>query len=197
MMMQQHDATRERILRYGLGIASERGLKALSLGDAARDLDLPRSGLSQHFSSKDALQMGVLEQAAALFITDVVEPGLSMAVGEQRVRTLFGKWLAWSRSPRLRGGCPFVHASAEGDALPVELRGKLTEFLDNWSGVLRSSLDEGRGTTFRADIDSEQLVFELYGLYLSHHHWHWAMRDQSAFQRTMKAFDRTVDGILA
>ena len=42
----------------------------------------------------------------------------------------------------------------------------------------------------RADLDIAQLVFELHGLYLSHHFHHWYMKDQSAEARTMKAYDR-------
>jgi hypothetical protein len=34
------------------------------------------------------------------------------------------------------------------------------------------------------------LVFELYGLYLSHHFWHWSMKDRMAQERTMRAFER-------
>ncbi len=45
---------------------------------------------------------------------------------------------------------------------------------------------------FRADLDAAQVVFELYGLYLSHHFWHWSMKDRSASERTLKAFERLV-----
>ena len=61
----------------------------------------------------------MLEQAAEMFVRKVIEPGRAPAVGDARVRLLFTKWLAWSRSPRLKGGCPFVHASAESQALPA------------------------------------------------------------------------------
>ena len=196
MIVDQH-LTRDRILSYGLGIASAQGLKALTLADLARDLDLPRSSLLEYFPSRDHLQLGVLEQAAALFVSDVVEPGLAAPAGEQRIATLFGKWLAWSRSPRLKGGCPFVHASREGDALGSEPRAKLQEFLDTFTGVVRQAFAEEKGASFRADIDPDQLVFELYGLYLSHHFWHWSMKDRQAFQRTMRAFDRLLDTIRA
>ena len=60
MIVDQH-LTRDRILSYGLGIASAQGLKALTLADLARDLDLPRSSLLEYFPSRDHLQLGVLE----------------------------------------------------------------------------------------------------------------------------------------
>lgn len=196
-MILDQNVTRDRILSYGLGIASAHGLKALTLSDLARDLDLPRSSLLEYFPSRDHLQLSVLELAAALFVADVVEPGLAAPSGEQRIATLFGKWLAWSRSPRLKGGCPFVHASREGDALGAEPRAKLQEFLDTFTGVVRQAFAEEKGASFRSDIDPDQLVFELYGLYLSHHFWHWSMKDRQAFQRTMRALDRLLETIRA
>lgn len=182
---------RDRILTHGLGIASAQGLHALSMGELARQLDLSRSGLFAHFTTKESLQLAVLEQAAEMFVRDVIEPGLNAPPGETRIAVLFGKWLQWSRSPRLKGGCPFVHASAESDALPEPVRMKLKEVLDHWSGVLAEAIREGKVSgVFRTDIDEAQVVFELYGLYLSHHFWHWSMRDRTAGDRTMKAFSR-------
>jgi AcrR family transcriptional regulator len=188
------DAVRERILSRGLSVASAQGLHALSIGDLARELDLSRSGLFAHFATKESLQLGVLEQAAEMFVHEVIDPGRAPAVGDARVRLLFTKWLAWSRSPRLKGGCPFVHASAESQALPAQIRARLKEILDHWSAVLAEAIEEAKAEgRFRPDLEANQLVFELYGLYLSHHFWHWSMRDAQAHARTIKAFERLID----
>lgn len=187
------DVVRDRILTHGLGIASAQGLQALSMGDLARDLDLSRSGLLAYFATKESLQLGVIEQAAGLFITDVVTAAGPAEPGEARVRAFFVKWISWSRSPRLKGGCPFVHASAEGDTLPAHVRGKLEDFLGGWTANIKSAIDDAKATgQFRADLDADQLVFEMYGLYLSHHFWHWSMKDRSVLDRTMKAFERLI-----
>ena len=188
---------RDRILTHGLGIASRAGWHALSLGDVARDLELPKSGLAQHFASKDALQLAVLEQAAQLFIRDVMDAAEREPEGATRLRSLFWRWLNWSRSPRLPGGCPFVHASAEAEALPAPVRARLKEVLDAWSAVLRESIEGARGRTLDRTLDAEQLIFELHGLYLSHHFWHWSMRDATAEARTLKAFDRLMASMAA
>lgn len=182
---------RERILSHSLGLASAGGLSALSMGDLARDLELSRSGLLAHFADKEALQLAVIEQAGGLFIAEVVDASSSIATGDARLKSLFSRWLAWSRAPRLRGGCPFVHASAENDALPEHVRTKLEEFLDGWSLTLKTTIEDAKSAgDLNADIDADQLIFELYGLYLSHHFWHWSMKDRSALDRTMRAFDR-------
>jgi AcrR family transcriptional regulator len=185
------DVVRERILSHGLGIASAAGLHALSMGDVARELDLSRSGLFAHFATKESLQIGVLEQAAGMFVREVVEAAEASVPGEPRVKALFTSWIQWARSPRLKGGCPFVHASAESDALPEPVRLKLREFLDGWSDILGAAIEDAKAMgQFQAGLDTDQLVFELTGLYLSHHFWHWSMKDREALGRTRKAFER-------
>lgn len=188
------DVVRDRILSHGLGIASAEGLHALSMGDVARDLDLSRSGLFAHFATKESLQLGVLEQAANMYIHDVVDAAAPAQTGEARLKALFTNWIAWARGPRLKGGCPFVHASAELDALPEPVRKKLKEFLDTWSMTFKTPIDDAIAAgQFKADLDSGQLVFELTGLYLSHHFWHWSMKDRTALTRTKKAFERVLE----
>ena len=57
--------------------------------------------------------------------------------------------------------------------------------------MLRNAAAEAKAVgAMRADVDADQFVFELYGLYLSHHFWHWSMKDPNARTRTNKAFER-------
>jgi AcrR family transcriptional regulator len=189
--MSTADVVRERILVHGLGVASASGLQALSMGDVARDLDLSRSGLFAHFATKESLQLGVLEQAAQMFIREVMEPSSVAMSGELRVKALFTNWIAWARSPRLRGGCPFVHASAESDALAEPVRAKLKSVLEAWNETLRTAIEDAKAAgQFAADLDTDQFMFEVTGLYLSHHFWHWSMKDREALTRTKRAFER-------
>lgn len=193
------NVVRARILSLAVKEASTRGFGALSLGDLARNLELPRSGLAEHFANKESLQLGVLEQAAAMFLSEVIEArppqGGGTETGEARLRFLFKRWIAWSRSPQLAGGCPFVHASSERDALPPRVSERLKETLDKWSAVLAQPIEEGRGREFRSDTSAEQVVFELYGLYLSHHFWHWSMKDARAGERSMAGFERLISSM--
>lgn len=186
-------ALRNTILNRGLGLASEQGFAALTMGNLARELDLPRSGITSHFADRESLQLGVLEQAAAIFVRDVIEAAAASPAGAARLRALFVKWVRWSRAPVFKGGCPFVHASRQASELAEPVRLRLKEVLDAWSVVLTEAIDEGKSADeFRKDLDVAQMVFELHGLYLSHHFFHWYMKDGLAEQRTMKAFDRLV-----
>jgi AcrR family transcriptional regulator len=186
---------RERIVAHGLGIASAQGLRALSIGDVARDLELPRSGLFSHFATKESFQLAVLEQAAEMFVQDVIRTwDEDTPNGRPRLEMLFTNWLKWARAARLKGGCPFVHASAESEGLPASVLAKLREVLDGWTATLTEAIEAGKEKgEFRSDLDSSQLVFELYGLYLSHHFWHWSMKDPQAYARTLRAFERVLE----
>ncbi len=185
---------RDHILSHGLGVASARGLDALSIGELARNLDVERSGLIAHFSSKTSLQLGVLGQAAEMFQNDVILASQGAPEGIERIRTLFERWLTWSLAPRLKGGCPFVHASNEAQNLPADVQKKLREFLDQWTQLFTTSIEAAKQDgVFDKDLDGEQLIFEIYGLYLSHHFWHWSMKNSNAKARTLMAFERLLD----
>lgn len=191
------EAVRERVLAHALTAASAHGLRSLSIGEMAREFAVPRSRLFTLFPSNDALQLAALEYAAVMFAREVIEAVPASQPADARVAALFGRWLDWSRSPRLACGCPFVHASAEGDDLPEPIRRRLKEILDQWSGVLRNSIEDAKEQgLMRPEVEADQFVFELYGLYLSHHFWHWSMKDANARVRTMKAFDRLLRGAL-
>jgi AcrR family transcriptional regulator len=49
----------------GLDVASRDGLQALSIGEMARVLEMPKSGVASEFPSTDHLQLAVLEEAHA------------------------------------------------------------------------------------------------------------------------------------
>ncbi len=114
--------------------------------------------------------MGVIEKAAALFVSEVVEAGSAAAQGEARLRALFTRWLSWSRGPRLKGGCPFVHASAESDALPATVRSKLEQFMTDWSATLKASIEDAKAAEQLPPVADAINSFSSFTVsYLSHH----------------------------
>ena len=63
--MSKGDRTRTTILEHATGLASQLGLTGLTIGVLADELRLSKSGLFAHFRSKEALQIQVLDHAAA------------------------------------------------------------------------------------------------------------------------------------
>src|SRR5580693_3558274 len=110
-------ATRARILDQGLDLVSRGGLASVTLGGLAERVGMSKSGLFAHFRSKEAVQIALLDQSAALADEVVVKPALAGPPGLARLRALVGLWLGWPARAGLSGGCPIAAALFELDDL--------------------------------------------------------------------------------
>lgn len=194
MVVGKGDTTREAILRHAVGLASRVGLSGLSIGRLALELDLSKSGLFSHFHSKEALQIQVLEYGAARFVENVVKPALEAPRGTSRIQSLFDRWLAWSQSDPLSGGCFFVAMVTDLDGRPGPSRDLLVRLQQTWMGFLadlvRSVIREG---PFRPDVDPEQFANDMYGVMLAYHHASRLLDDPAAEVHARRALAALVD----
>jgi AcrR family transcriptional regulator len=156
--------TKQQILEQALRLASESGLEGLTIGALAARVGMSKSGLFAHFSSKDNLDVAVLEEAARRFVDVVVAPALREPRGEPRVRAMLAGWLRWVKQDFLPGGCIFLAAAVELDDRPGPARERLVAAQRDWIETLaqavRIAQNEGH---FRADLDPEQFAFEAFG----------------------------------
>ncbi len=184
--MRKGESTRAAILDTAHRLAAASGLEGLSLGDLASAIGMSKSGLFAHFRSKEALQLAVLEHAAARAVVEVVEPALKAAPGEPRLRAVLEHWMRWPG----RNGCLFLQASAELDDRPGPLRERLRGLQRSWldflANLARGAVDEGH---LRADVDAEQLAHDLYGVMLVTHHYVRLLEDPTAEARARRALD--------
>jgi len=178
------EITRQAILERATALASRHGLEGVSIGQLAEDLGLSKSGLFAHFGSKETLHVEILRFAADRFVQEVVRPALAQPRGEPRVRAIFERWLAWSRSHSVPGGCLFVAAASELDDRPGPARDELVRLQRDWMDSIaisfRSGITEGH---FRADADPEQFAHDLYSVMLGYHHAQRLLRDPAADAR--------------
>jgi AcrR family transcriptional regulator len=189
------EATRQAILARAFELANVVGVSGLSIGRLAEATGLSKSGLFAHFGSKEALEVAVVEEAARQFVQEVMVPALRQPRGEPRIRALFERWLAWGRRP---GGCFFVGASADLDDRPGPPRDALVQATRDWIDALatavRIAVAEGH---LRADLDPEQVAFELYGVMMATHTFSRFLRDSDAVDRARDAFDRLLSSYRA
>ena len=182
-------ATRAHILDQALDLSTELGLEGMSVGVLAKVVGMSKSGLYAHFDSKEALQVAVLDHAAALFVERVLKPALTQPRGLSRVRALFERWMAWS-STAFPGGCPFVQAATDMHARPGPVReavGKhLRDVLDVIERSARTAVESGE---FRQDLDLQQFAYEFWANTVSYQHYgqflelgHAPMRARLAFE---------------
>jgi AcrR family transcriptional regulator len=185
------EETRRSILATALGLASEVGLEGLSIGLLSERVGMSKSGLFAHFSSKENLQVSVLEEATRRFVDLVIAPALREKRGEPRVRAMFERWLAWGQQDFMPGGCIMMAASMELDDRPGPARDKLVASQRDWQESLahavRIAKAEGH---FRADLEEQQFVFEVFGIVSTFYFHHRLFRDPSALSRARTAFEQ-------
>jgi AcrR family transcriptional regulator len=193
VVMGRGEATRQAILEEAAHVASRMGLEGVTIGRLAEELALSKSGLFAHFQSKETLQVQTLQFAAQLFVDRVIRGALKAPRGEPRLRTLFERWLDWARADAPRGGCVFVAAATELDDREGPVRDELVRQQKDWleliANVARTAVSEGH---FRADLDVEQLAYDLHGIMLAYHHTRRLLRDPRADERARTAFQGVV-----
>ena len=184
--------TRERILDTAFRLAAREGLDGLSLSTLAGQLGLSKSGLFAHFSSKEELQLEMLQVASRQFVDRVMAPAFRQPRGLPRLKAVFDNWREWVTS--LPGGCIFVAAAAEVDDREGPVRAFVVaqqrELLQALARTARICVEEGH---FRGDLDVDQFAFDVLGIYLGFHHAHRLLRDPRSEQRARRAYERLVE----
>ena len=193
--MSKGDATRQAVIDQAVEIAGRLGVAGLTIGTLASASGMSKSGLYAHFRSKEALQLAVLASAREHFVDQVIRPALAAPRGEERVRTLFERWLATSTSGA--AGCLFVSAATEFDDQPGPVRDQLVR--DHWdlgeslAQMYRAGVKDG---TFRDDLAPEQFSHDLHGLMLAHFHACRLLHDPAAETYTRHTFERLLQSLL-
>jgi len=191
--MKGHE-TKERVLQLGIDQVSMAGLSALTLGQLAEESGLSKSGLFAHFRSKVQLQIELLDRMTSVADRTIVEPAMRVARGLPRLKALVGLWIGWSRRAGLSGGCPLAAAMFELDDTEGEVRNHAEKLALKWSALLSQSVREAvEERHLSADTDVDQFVWELEGIYLSHHVSSRFIRDEKADTRAGHAFESLIE----
>jgi AcrR family transcriptional regulator len=164
--------SREMLLSVGLDLMSVRGVSGVTLGQLATGSAMSKSGLFAHFRSKEQLQIDLLDKMAE--VADCVVVNL---------------WFGWPHRAGLSGGCPIAAALFELDDLEGGVRAHAQKLEARWRDLLeqlvREAIEEGH---LSAETDVKQSVWELLGIYLSHHVSSRFLRDEDASSRAERAF---------
>jgi AcrR family transcriptional regulator len=188
-------STRKRILQQGLALMSQSGLAGVTLGVLAEQVGMSKSGLFAHFRSKEDVQIELLTHMAEFAQDHVVAPSMGAADdGLPRLQALVGNWFGWAQRAGLPGGCPVAAGLFEFDDVEGRVRNKILEMESEWRGLLtllvQRAVEMGQ---LRRDLDVEQFVWELCGIYLGHHAAHRFLRAVDANRRASTAFEALLD----
>jgi AcrR family transcriptional regulator len=187
-------STRDRILEQGLALMSQAGLSGVTLGVLADQVGMSKSGLFAHFKSKEEVQIELLEHTAEFATARVVAPAMQVEEGLLRLKALVANWFGWTRRAGLPGGCPVAAGFFEFDDTEGPARDKILEMEGEWRGLLtglvQQAVDRGH---LRRDLDIAQFVWELCGIYLSHHVAYRFLRSADADRRAQTAFEALLE----
>lgn len=188
--------TRERILTQGLNLLTQTGFANVTVGVLAERSGMSKSGLFAHFGSKEEIQLELLEEALRVGAATFINPAMQNPPGLNRLRALVEGWFGWTAKAGLHGGCPIAAGLFEFDDAPPSdpVRQRLLAMEERWRGFLVSSTAEAVDAgELRADLDLEQFVWELCGIYLNHHVSLRFLHDPIATERAQAAFESLVD----
>ena len=188
------EQTRERILDAAQSIASREGLEGLTIGGIAERLEMSKSGVFAHFGSREDLQIAVIDDYVRRFLDAVFFPALKKPRGLPRLKAMFENWLDRIVFVEIPNGCVFVSGAVEFDDKEGAVRDRMVAVNRAWQGEMRKAalqaMDQGH---LLPDTDTEQLIFDLYGVMLSLHHDARLLREPRAVERARLGFKRTID----
>jgi hypothetical protein len=109
-----------------------------------------------------------------------------------RLQSLFSRWIA-RVSLEIASGCIYISGAVEYDDRPGPIREHLVTMVRTWQLALQraaqQAVDEHH---LAADTDTEQLVFEMYGLVLALHHDARFIRSPGCVDRAHAGFARLI-----
>jgi hypothetical protein len=145
-------------------------------------------------SIKEDVQIELLTHMAEFAAERVVRPSMTAGDGLPRLQALVRNWFGWAQRAGLPGGCPVAAGLFEFDDMEGRVRNKILEMEGAWRRTLIELV--GRAVELghlRHDLDVDQFVWELCGIYLGHHAAHRFLRAADADSRAQTAFQALVD----
>ena len=180
--------TRQAILSHAARVASAEGLESVSLQRLASDLGMSKSGLFAHFGSKEELQLATVEEAARIFIREVLQPGLEPPRGVARIQALCEAFLSYVQRNVFPGGCFFQAAAAEFDSRPGPVRDAILERKGGFArSLVRAVREAQEAGDIKPEVDPEQLGWELHCLLIGANDAYLDGNDKVAFDRARRA----------
>ena len=181
--------TKAAIVDAALGLATQIGLEGLSIGTLAEVTQMSKSGVFAHFGSREELQISVIREYHHRFEEEVFYPALSAERGLPRLRAMFANWMQRT-SVEIDSGCIYISGAVEFDDRPGPVRDALASSVRTWHTALRRTIVMARELGhLRADVDEEQMLFEIHGLILALHYEARFLKNPGSITRVNTGFD--------
>ena len=195
---ERSELTLAAILDTSLAMAAAEGLDSLTIGEVAKRLGLSKSGVFSRVGSREALQSAVIDEYGRRFLQDVFTPAMREPRGLPRLNAIMRLWLQRARDVEIRSGCLYCAGAFEFDDREGPLRDLLLTHVLRWRAALkRTVLQAIEAGHLVDDLDPDQLVFELDGLFVSLMREARFLRDPRAADRCWTAYERLIQSVLS
>ena len=180
--------TKAAIVDAALRMASQMGLEGLSIGAVAAIMHMSKSGVFAHFGAREELQISVVREYHHRFEQDVFYPALTKPRGLPRLQAMFANWMKLV-AVEIQSGCIYISGAVAFDDRPGPVRDTLADSVNTWlAAVRRAVLQASEQGHLRADVDSEQMVFEIHGLILALHYEARFLNNPGSIARAQAGF---------
>jgi AcrR family transcriptional regulator len=170
-------------------LAEQIGLEGLSIGALAEVTHMSKSGVFAHFGSREELQLSVVREYHQRFSDEVFFPALDAPRGLPRLRALFANWMK-RVAVELQSGCIFISGAVAFDDRPGPVRDALASSVQTWLNALDRAVIQAREVGhLAADVDAQQMGFEIHGLILSLHYEARFLKNPGAIERANTGFE--------
>jgi AcrR family transcriptional regulator len=187
--LQKGQQTKATIVDAALGLATQIGLEGLSIGALAEVARMSKSGVFAHFGSREELQLSVVREYHERFEAEVFYPVLQEKRGLPRLRQLFANWMKRT-SAEIDSGCLYISGAAEFDDRPGPVRDALASSVKTWLKAVHRAVTQARDEGhLSADLDANQMVFEIHGLILALHYEARFLKSAQSLARASLGFE--------
>lgn len=187
--LQKGQQTKAAIVEAALGLATHIGLEGLSIGALADVMGMSKSGVFAHFGSREELQISVIHEYHQRFEQEVFYPALNAERGLARVRAMFANWMQRS-SIEIDSGCIYISGAVEFDERTGPVRDALADSVATWHAAMRRGIEQSKELgELRADVDADQMLFEIHGLILALHYEARFLKTPGSIHRATTGFD--------
>jgi len=184
------DRRRHEILAAAADLSTVEGLQSLSLSRLAGEVGLTKAGVAAHFRSKEALQLAVVDAAAATYAAPLAAAEACSEPGLPRLRALAEAWLTHLDGIDYRGGCFFGSAghdfSGRQGAVRTSVAAYTRRFLETLEEQARLASRLGE---LVAGVDPDTLAFTLHALAGEANLRRELLDDPRAFELAQRSLD--------
>ena len=187
--LQKGQQTKAVSVEAALGLATHIGLEGLSIGALADVTGMSKSGVFAHFGSREELQISVIREYHVRFEQEVFYPAMNAPRGVARLRAMFDHWMQRT-SIEIDSGCIYISGAVEFDDRAGPVRDALASSVLTWLAAMKRAIEQAKELgQLRADVNPEQMLFEIHGLILALHYEARFLQTPGSIDRANAGFD--------